>query len=136
MATTTVQLKLDSAAGSLTTSIIAIDDTMTLYNAGTTTGMSKTTGLARQTFAASTETKLLEADDYTDNKASKLYIKNTDLSGGSASNVRITLGTISGTTIGLLHNDEWALFPWSAASDINVTCSSASTIVEWMLIFE
>ena len=136
MAATTVQLKIDSAAGSLLTSILAVDDTMTLYNAGTSTGMTKTTGLARQSFTAATETKILEADDYTNNKAAKLYIKNTDLAGGSASTVTITVGTIAATSLGILHNDEWALIPWSTVADINLTCSSATTVVEWMLIFE
>lgn len=134
MATTTAQLKIDSAAGSLLTSVLAIDDTMTLTKLGSATGLSETTGLARATFAAATETKILEADDYTDNKAAKLYIKNTDTSGTDT--VRITLGTIGGTTIGWLDPDDWALIPWSAASDINVICSSATTIVEWMLFYE
>ena len=102
---------------------------------GSATGLEATTGLARQTFAAATETKILEADDYTDNKAAKLYIKNTDTSGTDT--VRLHLGTVGGSsTIGWLDPDDWALIPWSAASDINVTCTSATTIVEWMLFYE
>mgnify|MGYP003136043887 CR=1 FL=1 len=135
MATTTARLVLDSAAGSLLTSVLAIDDTMTLTKLGSATGLEATTGLARQTFAAATETKVLEADDYTDNKAAKLYIKNTDT--GGTDTVRIHLGTVGGSsTIGWLDPDDWALIPWSAASDINVTCTSATTIVEWMLFYE
>ena len=135
MATTTARLVLDSAAGSLLTSVLAIDDTMTLTKLGSATGLEATTGLARQTFAAATETKILEADDYTDNKAAKLYIKNTDTSGTDT--VRLHLGTVGGSsTIGWLDPDDWALIPWSAASDINVTCTSATTIVEWMLFYE
>jgi hypothetical protein len=135
MATTTARLVLDSAAGSLLTSVLAIDDTMTLTKLGSATGLEATTGLARQTFTAATETKILEADDYTDNKAAKLYIKNTDTSGTDT--VRILLGPSgSSTTIGWLDPDDWALIPWSAASDINVTCTSATTIVEWMLFYE
>ncbi len=135
MATTTARLVLDSAAGSLLTSVLAIDDTMTLTKLGSATGLTETTGLARQMFAAATETKILEADDYTDNKAAKLYIKNTDTSGTDT--IRIHLGPVGGsTTIGWLDPDDWALIPWSAASDINVTCTSATTVVEWMLFFE
>tara|TARA_R100000900_G_scaffold116045_1_gene90879 strand:- start:2838 stop:3245 length:408 start_codon:yes stop_codon:yes gene_type:complete len=135
MATTTARLVLDSAAGSLLTSVLAIDDTMTLTKLGSATGLEATTGLARQTFAAATETKVLEADDYTDNKAAKLYIKNTDT--GGTDTVRIHIGTIgSSITLGWLDPDDWALIPWSAASDINVTCTSATTIVEWMLFYE
>lgn len=135
MATTTARLVLDSAAGSLLTSVLAIDDTMTLTKLGTSTGLEATTGLARQTFTAATETKILDAGDYTDNKAAKLYIKNTDTSGTDT--VRLHLGSIgSSSTIGWLDPDDWALIPWSAASDINVTCTSATTIVEWMLFYE
>ena len=137
MALTTAQIKITSAADSLTSSAVAIDETTNLFNAGTTTGMTKTTGLARKAFAASTETLLLDDAIYADNKASKLYIKNTDVEGASATTVRILLGTIgSSSTIGILHNNEWAWIPWSGASDINVDCSSASTLVEWMLIYE
>ena len=136
MAVTTAQLKLDSAAGSLLTSVLAIDDTMTLYDKGTTTGMTKTTGLARQTFAAATATRILSASDYTTNKCHKLYIKNTDSSGTHT--VEIKIGDLSGTNLnlGFLDPDQWALIPWSAGADVNVECSSASTVVEWMLIFE
>lgn len=134
MATTTARLVLDSAAGSLISSVLAIDDTATLTKLGSATGLSETTGLARATFTTS-ETKILEADDYTDNKAAKLYIKNTDSSGTNT--VRILIGPSgSSTTIGWLDPDDWAFIPWSGASDINVQCSATTTIVEWMLFYE
>ena len=79
MATTTARLLLDSAAGSLLTSVLAIDDTATLTKLGTATGLEKTTGLARKTFAAATETQLINAANYTAAKGHKLYIKNTIL---------------------------------------------------------
>jgi hypothetical protein len=136
MAVTTVQLKVDSAAGSLLTSVLAIDDTMTLYDKGTTTGMTKTSGLARQTIAAATETKILEAGDYTTDKNHRLYIKNTETSGTNY--VEIRIGTIGAPSlhIGTLGFDEFAIIPWSANNDINLICTSAATVVEWMLIFE
>ena len=136
MAVTTAQLKITSAADSLTSSAIAIDETFTLFDAGTSDSMSKTTGLARKSFTASTETKLLEADDYAAEKATKIYIKNTDLAGGSATTVKITFGGIAASVLGVLHNDEWAWIPWAGTGDINVICSSADTLVEWMVIFE
>ena len=136
MAVTTAQLKITSAADSLTSSAIAIDETFDLYNAGTTAGMSKTTGLARKSFAAATETRLVAAADYAVDKATKLYIKNTDIAGGSATTVKITFGTIGGSGLGILHNNEWALIPWTGTSDLNVVCSAATTLVEWMVIYE
>ena len=135
MATITAQLKLDSAAGSLLTSVLAIDDTATLTKLGTTDGLEYTTGLARKTFAAATETQLLAAASYTDTKAHKLYIKNTDT--GSSTQVEITLGTAGGSkSLGFLDPDDWAFMPWQGTEDINVKCTSATTQVEWMLIFE
>ena len=135
MATTTAQLKLDSAAGSLLTSVLAIDDTATLTKLGTSNGLEHTTGFARKTFAAATETKILEADDYTDTKAHKLYIKNTDT--GTTTQVEITIGAVGASkSIGFLDPDDWAWIPWQGTEDINVKCTSATTIVEWMLIFE
>ena len=135
-ALTTAQIKITSDADSLTSSAIAIDETFTFFDAGTSTGMEKTTGLARKSFAAATETRLLAAADYAVDKATKLYIKNTDLAGGSATTVKITFGTIGGSGLGILHNNEWALIPWTGTSDLNVVCSSADTLVEWMVIFE
>ena len=135
MAVTTAQLKLDSAAGSLLTSVLAIDDTATLTKLGTSNGLEHTTGLARKTFAAATETKLLEADDYTDTKAHKLYIKNTDT--GTTTQVEITIGAVGASkSLGFLDPDDWAWIPWQGTEDINVKCTSATTVVEWMLIFE
>ena len=85
MATITAQLKLDSAAGSLLTSVLAIDNTDT----------------------------------------------------GHASQVEITLGTAGASkSLGFLDPDDWAFLPWQGTEDINVKCTSATTQVEWMLIFE
>jgi hypothetical protein len=135
MATVTARLVLDSAAGQLLTSVLAIDDTATLTNLGTSDGVEFTTGLARRRFAAATETQLLAAASYTDTKAHKLYIKNTDA--GHTTQVEITLGTIGASkSLGFLDPDDWAFIPWQGTEDINVKCSSATTDVEWMLIFE
>ena len=50
----------------------------------------------------------------------------------------IKIGDLSGTNVnlGFLDPDQWAIVPWSAGADVNVECTSASTVVEWMLIFE
>jgi len=135
MATVKATFKLDSAAGSLVSSVIAIDDEATLTNLGTSDGVEFTTGIARKRFAAATETQLLAAADYADTKAHKLYIKNTDA--GHTTQVEITLGTIGASkSLGFLDPDDWAFIPWQGTEDINVKCTSATTDVEWMLIFE
>ena len=60
MATTTARLVLDSAAGSLLTSVLAIDDTMTLTKLGSATGLTETTGLARVKTNSGSNTILLD----------------------------------------------------------------------------
>jgi|7_EtaG_2_1085326.scaffolds.fasta_scaffold264227_1 hypothetical protein len=134
MATTTAKIQFMST--DLVSDTLDLSTVMTLYTSGTTTGMSKTTGLARYSTATTSETKLLEAGDYTDSKAHKLYIKNTSTT--RSEYVQITTGTIASgsTTIGRLYGGEWGLIPWHGASDINVIQSVTGITIEWMLFYE
>ena len=132
MATTTAQVTLTSS--DLLSDSLNMTSSFTLYNAGTTTGMSKTTGLARYSTGSTSETKLLEGDDYTSAKAHKLYIKNT--SATRTEYVDILVGTIGGTWLGRLYGGEWGLIPWSGNNDVNLTASTTTIVVEWMLIYE
>ena len=80
MATTTAILSLTS--GDLISDPLSLGVSMELVGAATTTGITKTTGLRRQTFANTNETKVLEADDYVDNKTHFLYVKNISTTAG------------------------------------------------------
>lgn len=78
MATTTATITLNSS--DLTSNPLALSSSSTLTKAGTITGMTDTTGLARRTtsFGSSSTIDTIvvyRADDYTSNKANKVYIK-------------------------------------------------------------
>ena len=133
MATTTARLTLTSP--DLLSDNLNLNVSMEINAAGTTTGVTKTTGLRRETFANTNETKILEADDYTDNETSRLYIKNTSSTAGRY--IDITLGGVGASAkIGRLYNGEWALIPWANTADINLTVSNTDIIFEWTLLYQ
>ena len=125
MATTTATITLNSS--DLTSNPLALSSSSTLTKAGTITGMTDTTGLARRTtsFGSSSTIDTIvvyRADDYTSNKANKVYIKNTSSTSAEYSTIYIT-GDRAGEThsdtdglteIGRLYAGDWAFFPWSA----------------------
>lgn len=133
MATTTATLTLVSS--DLLSDPLSLNVSMDIVAAGTTTGITKTTGLRRQTFANTNETKILEADDYTDNETSRLYLKNTSSTSGRY--IDIFLGPSgSSTKVGRLYNGEWALIPWANTADINLQVSNTDILFEWTLLYQ
>jgi len=133
MATTTATLTLVSS--DLLSDPLSLNVSMDIVAAGTTTGVTKTTGLRRQTFPNTNETKVLEADDYTDNETSRLYLKNTSSTAGRY--IDIMLGTAGASTkIGRLYNGEWALIPWANTADINLIVSNTDILFEWTLLYQ
>jgi len=133
MATTTATLTLVSS--DLLSDPLSLNVSMDIVAAGTTTGITKTTGLRRQTFPNTNETKILEADDYTDNETSRLYLKNTSSTSGRY--IDIFLGPSgSSTKVGRLYNGEWALIPWANTADINLQVSNTDILFEWTLLYQ
>tara|TARA_R100000234_G_C4998015_1_gene178902 strand:- start:1518 stop:2264 length:747 start_codon:yes stop_codon:yes gene_type:complete len=128
MATTTATITLASA--DLLTDALSFSTTATLTTAGTSTGLTATTGLARRTTSyASSDvidtTVLYRADDYTDDGANKLYLKNTSttpaqyfivyLTGDRATEVHGNADE-GLTEIGRLYAGDWMFMPWNANS--------------------
>ena len=74
MATITASLSLNSS--DLTSDQLSLSTTAILTKAGTSTGLTETTGLARKTTSATATVTLFDGADYTDNMAGKIYIKN------------------------------------------------------------
>ena len=81
MATTTATITLSSS--DITDNALSISNTATLYTAGTDTGITETTGLARVKTNSGSNTLLLDfgltggvAQDVTADKSAKVYIKN------------------------------------------------------------
>lgn len=105
----TAAITLTSGANDLVTDALALSTESSLTKATTTTALSNTTGLARKTTASTDQYTLLLADDFTADKAHKLYMKNT--STVAAEYFDIHVGTMK---MGSLYGGDWALIPWAA----------------------
>lgn len=139
MATTIATITLNSS--DIADNALSISNTMTLTTAGTSTGITETTGLARKKVASASLADLitLANTDVTAAKAAKVYIKNTGAD--TAKYGLIGIGDSGGTPIylGRLYGGDWMLFPWDANSgeDITLTMSDATeTVIEYMVFFE
>jgi len=139
MATTTAQITLTST--DIADNALSISNTMTLTTAGTETGLTETTGLARKKIASSSLADLITVanTDVTAAKSAKVYIKNTSTATDKYGLVGI--GDSSGTPIyiGRLYGGDWMLIPWDANSgeDITMTMNDATaTVIEYMVFFE
>ena len=142
MATTTATITLSSA--DITDNNLSISNTATLYTAGTDTGITETTGLARVKTSTGSNTILLDfgltsgvAQDVTADKSAKVYIKNINDRGDGTKYVTILL---EDTEVGRLYGGDWMFMPWDATSsgkDIEFTASDTTeTTIEYICFFE
>ena len=149
MATTTATITL--ASSDIADNNISISNTATLTKAGSTTGLDQTSGLRKRTFTSTSTVKLIDLDHYqdqvlTENKAAKVYIKNTGTSTAEHVKVGIQNGAGALEEIGWLYGGDWMFFPYSAVwtsaahannQDIDVTPSSTDSVtLEYMIIYE
>ena len=160
MATTTAQITLTST--DIADNALSISNTMTLTTAGTDTGLTETTGLARKKIASATEVDLLTLNnlsDITALKSAKVYIKNTSTHTDKYALIGVGQATGSPIYLGRLYGGDWMLFPWSAirtdgdgqaasiidggtaghASNDDITIKmndSTETVIEYMVFYE
>ena len=149
MATTTAAITVTST--DISDNSIALSNTATLTKAGSTTGLDQTSGISRRTLAAIATVKLIDLDHYqgqtlTENKAAKVYIKNTGTSTAQHVKVGIQSGAGALEEIGQLYGGDWMFFPYSAVwtsaahannQDIDVTPSNTDSVtLEYMIIYE
>ena len=139
MSTTTATITLNSS--DIADNNISISNTATLTTAGTTTGITETTGLARKKVASGALADLITVanTDVTAAKSAKVFIHNTSTATDKYG--LIGIGDSSGTPIyiGRLYGGDFMFFPWDANSgeDITLTMSDATeTIIEYMVFFE
>ena len=132
MATTTATITLSST--DIADNPINISNTATLTTAGTDTGLSETTGLARVKTNSGSNTILLDfgltsgvAADMTADKSAKVYIKNVNDRGDGTKYVTILL---TDKEIGRLYGGDWMFIPYTggAAADIVVTPSTTDSV--------
>ena len=131
MATTTATITLSST--DLLSDELSLATTCTLTGANNSTGLIGTSGLARKTTANTTEYTLFAAADYTDDKAHKVYLKNTSTTATEYFEIQV-----AGTVVGRIWAGDWAFIPWSADStgtncDIDITPQAANMTLEYML---
>jgi hypothetical protein len=130
MATTTATITLSSS--DLSSQALSISSTTTLLKAGLTSGIDQTTGLNRKLYAtAQTGAALINAADYVDSKAHKVYIKNV----GTSTTEFFTM-QIGGVTIGRLYGGDWMFIPYLGDADITFYSSAVNMTLEHLVVYE
>lgn len=130
MATTTATITLSSS--DLTGDALSLSSTATLTKAGTLTGLDQFTGVARKTFSSTAQATLVAKGDYTDDRAHKVYIRNT--SSVATENLIVT---IESQLLGRLYAGDWTLLPFNGDQDIKITPSVATdVVVEYAVFYE
>ena len=130
MATTTATITLSST--DLLSDELSLSTTATLTTAGTSTGLTGTSGLGRKKLASGhAQYTLFDGSDYTADGAHKLYLKNTSTTASEYFAI-----DINSERMGKLYAGDWAFFPWDAnadTSDIKIDPSAAGMTLEYML---
>ena len=109
----TASITLTSGANDLVTDALALATSSSLSKAGATTALSNTTGLARKTTTTTDQYTLLHADNFTSDKAHKLYVKNTSTVADQFFTIHV-----DDEKLGLMYAGDWALIPWAATDGV------------------
>ena len=125
MATTTAVLTLTS---DMTSDSLSAAPTFNLTSNGTD-GLTKTTGLAVDSYATGSATIMYDKDDYTDGYL-YIYIKNTD---STFTNYLQIL--IDAEEIGRLPGGAWCFLPWHGDSEFKVQPQNANSLIEHALYY-
>ena len=139
MATTTARVTINSDISSYP---ITIGKQMTLSkSANRSAGLEETTGLRSKKFTATTATVIVEEDEFTDTKASKVYIRNTGSSAQEffyvAKHASAAASDTAAVTMGKLYGGDWMLVPYAGDVNITVAPSTANTMtLEYMVFVE
>ena len=106
----------------------------TLYKAGTSTAIDQFTGIARVYKAAATaDISLVANGSYADDKAHKLYVKNTST---TTPETYVLMEVGSNEPIGRLFPGDWMFIPIEGSEDFKATTSAAGMSFEWGLFHE
>ena len=120
----TAAITLTSAADDLTSNALSLSTSTALTKAGGEVRISNTSGLARKTTASTDQYTLFKADEYTDDKSHKLYLKNISTTAAEFFTIHI-----DDEKLGLMYAGDWALIPWAATGGTKAafTVTFAST---------
>ena len=135
MATITANITLNSDITSH-----SISETMTMRKLGSTSGLDNATGIALKKFTSTSAVAVIEEDEVTDSKASKVYMRNTGSSKEDFFYVAINASAAAAATtetIGRLYGGDWMLIPYEGAVNLTVAPSTASDMtLEYGLFYE
>ena len=120
---------------------ISITKSMTMKKLGSPVGLKETSGLRTKKFTATTATVVVEQDEFTSTKASKVYMRNTGSSKSDffyvAKHASAAASDTDAETIGKLYGGDWMLIPYLADVNITVAPSTAETMtLEYMVFVE
>lgn len=127
---TTATIQLTSS--DLTSDALNLSTVATLRKAGTSTNLTDSIGTSRMTTTATSAVTLFAAASYTNDKAHKIYIKNT-----SSTATEYLLVTVGTQDVGRLYAGDWAFIPWDGTANVVVTPSVATSMTtEYALFYE
>ena len=138
MATTMATINITS---DITSYGANISKTMEMHKLQSSTGLEETSGLRTKKFTATTETVVVEQDEFTSTKASKVYMRNTGSDKSNffyvAKHASAAAAATDAEIIGKLYGGDWMLIPYLADVNITVAANVAETMtLEWMVFEE
>ena len=138
MATTNATISIASDIMSYPTSI---NKTMTMKKLQSSDCIEETSGLRTQKFTSTAATVVVEEDEFTNTKASKVYMRNTGSDKSNffyvAKHASAAASDTDAETIGKLYGGDWMLIPYLADVNITVAPSTAETMtLEYMVFVE
>ena len=115
---------------------LALTTSATLTGHNNATGVVAAIGLSRITISDTSETTIFDASAYTDDKAHKIYIKNTETNASYSFLVKV-----GGTELGRLYAGDFMFAPWNADTtgtdcDVTITPSDAGMNAEYMAFID
>jgi len=120
---------------------VTISKTMTMHKLGSSDGLEEASGLSTKKFTEVTAVSVVEQNEYTTTKASKVYMRNTGSSATEffyvAKHATAAGVATDGEAIGKLYGGDWMLIPYLA--DVNITVAPSTTnemTLEWMVFVE
>ena len=121
MATTTATITL--ASSDLLTDNLSLSSTTTLYDSGTTTGLTQYK-MGKVTVPSSdTNSILIDSTAAGVAKAARVYVANKN-----TNEAHYVVMSINGVELGRLYSGDWMFIPWSqsdAGADIEIYCPAA-----------
>ena len=134
MATTTATIIL--ASTDLLSDELALTTSATLTGHDNSTGITAAIGLSRVTISDTSETTIFDSSAYTDDKAHKVYIKNTETVANKS-----FLFKLGGQELGRIYAGDFMFAPWNADttstdSDITITPSASGMTAEYMAFID